>query len=170
MHSHILRAHRVGAYHLDTQSELTVFFLFVVVSSIIHSSLFTPDGMCVASCGSDRTINLWDLRTHKLLQHYDAHADTIHDLSFHPSGNFMLSASSDATIKVWDLREGVLYYTIQAHEGPVTACSFSPAGDFFGTGGADTQVLVWKTNFDALIEDSNTSFLFYFLVVILRLL
>ena len=43
---------------------------------------------------------IWDIRTNKLLQHYQVHDDAVTSLAFHPSGNFLLTSSADATLKV----------------------------------------------------------------------
>eukprot|EP00951_Prasinocladus_malaysianus_P026912 scaffold240107_cov45-Prasinocladus_malaysianus.AAC.1 len=98
-------------------------------------------------------LQLHDLRTNELMQHYTAHQGAVTDLAFHPSGNFLLSSSYDATLRVFDLREGQLFYTLHGQKGATTACCFSPSGDFFASGGADEQVMVWKSNFDRDLQD-----------------
>lgn len=56
-------------------------------------------GTCVATGGSDGALKLWDLRSGRLIQYYEAHSGAVTDLSFHPSGNFLLSASMDTSLK-----------------------------------------------------------------------
>jgi centriolar protein POC1 len=73
---------------------------------MVNCVRFHPDGTCIAGCGSDKKIKIWDVRSKRLIQHYDAHADTVTGISFHPSGNYLLSSSNDNTLKLWDLREG----------------------------------------------------------------
>lgn len=34
---------------------------------------YHPDGSCLASCSTDKKIKIFDCRSQKLLQHYDAH-------------------------------------------------------------------------------------------------
>lgn len=53
-----------------------------------------------------KKIKIWDIRSKRLLQHYDAHSDTVTSLSMHASGNYLLSSSNDGSLKIWDLREG----------------------------------------------------------------
>ena len=104
------------------------------------------------TAGEDTAVQLWDVRSKKLVQHYDAaHGGSVNYVSFHPSGNFLLTCSNDNTVKVWDLREGQLFYTLNGHDGPATCCEFSQNGDYFATGGADMNVMVWKTNFDRVL-------------------
>lgn len=55
---------------------------------------------------------VWDARSHQLLQHYPAHDGEVTSISFHHSGNFLLSSSTDASLKV-----GV-------DDGNIVLCSF----------------------------------------------
>jgi len=105
---------------------------------------FHPDGTCIASCGSDRKIKIFDNRSHRLLQHYDAHDDLINSVAFHPHGTYLLSTSNDGNLKIWDLRKGHILYTLMGHTGATSAGTFSPGGDYFCSGGKDTQVMIWR--------------------------
>lgn len=129
----------------------------------VQDVAFHPNGLCIASASSDRSIKMWDTRTGQLLQvcrvffdifvlpgdfytasrqHYGAHSGTANSLSFHPSGNYLVSGGEDMVVKLWDLREGHLYYTLHGHEGAVRSVNFSPSGDFFASGGTDMQIMV----------------------------
>ena len=114
--------------------------------SAVNCVLFHKDGNCVASCSSDKTIKMWDVRSHLLIQHYSAHDAPVSSISLHESGYYLLSASRDSTLRVWDLREGRLLFTMQSHIGPINAAQFSQDGHFFASGGSDELVMVWKSN------------------------
>jgi centriolar protein POC1 len=111
---------------------------------------FHPDGTCLASCGSDKKIKVFDVRSHRLLQHYDAHNDLINSIAFHPNGSYLLSTSNDGNLKIWDLRKGHILYTLIGHEGPTASGNFSPAGDFFTSGGKDSVILLWKSGLNPI--------------------
>ena len=70
----------------------------------------------MASGSVDRKIKVWDIRSKRLIQHYDAHPSSVTGISFHPSGNYLLSSSNDSTLKVWDLKMGQILYTLYGHE------------------------------------------------------
>jgi centriolar protein POC1 len=109
---------------------------------------FHPDGTCIASGSMDKSIKIWDIRSQRLIQHYDAHSSQVNEIDFHPNGRYLLSSSNDSTLKIWDLRQGHILYTLYGHEGSSTSASFSPCGDYFTTGGSDAVVMVWKSNLD----------------------
>jgi centriolar protein POC1 len=93
-------------------------------------------------------VKIWDVRSQRLLQHYDAHSDAVSMISFHPSGLYLLSSSADSAVKIWDLRQGQLLYTLYGHERGATAVNWSAKGDYFATGGMDSLVMVWRSNID----------------------
>ena len=114
----------------------------------------------MASASYDRKIKIFDVRSKRLMQHYDAHAANINSLSFHPSGHYLVSASNDAKLKIWDLRQGKLLYTLYGHEGECTSAKFSYLGDYFCSGGTDNVVMVWKSNFtdaSGVLKAKNTN-------------
>lgn len=57
------------------------------------------------------------MRSKRVIQHYDAHADSVLSVKFHPSGHFLMSTGADGKVKVWDLRVGKLAYTLYGHNG-----------------------------------------------------
>ena len=66
---------------------------------VLAGRLFLLAGTCIATGGTDGAIKVWDLRSNRLIQYYEAHDGAVTDLSFHPSGNFLLSSSMDSTLK-----------------------------------------------------------------------
>jgi centriolar protein POC1 len=126
---------------------------FVDHESGVNSVKFHPDGTCVASGSQDRTIKIWDIRSQRLIQHYDAHSGDVTEIGFHPNGRYLLSSSNDSTLKIWDLRQGHILYTLYGHEGASTSAAFSPCGDYFTTGGQDSVVMVWKSNLEEIEQE-----------------
>lgn len=136
---------------------------------MISGIAFHPSGTLIATCSTDRSIKIFDIRTHKLIQHYgDAHsppqisgqhldgsvstAGGVNSVDFGgENGEWLISTGMDGLVKIWDVKEGHLFYTLHGHKnGPTTTAVFSPRGLFFATGGSDSQVMVWKSNFDTI--------------------
>lgn len=46
------------------------------------------------------TVKIYEIRMHKLIQHYRLHSGPVCQVTFHPDGNWMLTSSSDGTVKV----------------------------------------------------------------------
>ncbi|KAI8929630.1 WD40-repeat-containing domain protein [Entophlyctis helioformis] len=117
---------------------------------------------------TDRSIKLFDIRTHKLIQHYgDAHTSPasgldnssigagggVNSIAFGGlNGEWLIRlAWTESSRSVWDVKEGHLFYTLHGHKfGATTTAVFSPTGNYFATGGSDSQVMVWKSNFDEI--------------------
>lgn len=53
----------------------------------------------MATGGTDGCLKLWDLRSARIIQFYEAHGGPLTDVAFHPTGNFLLSSSMDGTLK-----------------------------------------------------------------------
>ena len=50
----------------------------------VNQVAFHTDGAAVASAGQEKSINIWDIRSRQLVQHYSAHTDSVTSISFHP--------------------------------------------------------------------------------------
>lgn len=51
--------------------------------SVVNGVDFHKDGQCIAACSADKTLKLWDVRSHQLIQHYPAHSSSVTALSMH---------------------------------------------------------------------------------------
>eukprot|EP01083_Nonionella_stella_P252728 870416_1 len=62
---------------------------------------FNVNGYILASCASDNTIKIWDLRKHTEYT-IPAHDNLISNIQFEPNkGEWMVSASFDKTVRIW---------------------------------------------------------------------
>ena len=124
----------------------------------VNAVRWSPDGTCVASCSNDKKIKIFDIRSGRIIQHYDAHSAPITSLSYHPSGKYLVSSSFDTSVKIWDISNSKILYTIHGHQGPVNSVCFSRNGDFICSGGADTILMIWKNNLSGIGYPDKSKF------------
>ena len=69
--------------------------MFTDHTGMVNDVKFHPDSTCLASCGTDKKIKIYDCRSHRLLQHYDAHEDSVNSIAFNQGGTHLISTSVD---------------------------------------------------------------------------
>lgn len=69
---------------------------------------YHPSGTLIATSSTDGSIKIFDIRTHKLIQHYgDAHgqkdsvASSVNSIKFGEDGSWLISTGNDGLIKVF---------------------------------------------------------------------
>lgn len=75
----------------------------VITHTAILRAVFSPDGNTLASGNEDKTVHLWDLKTHKHPRILIGHNDRVLNVAFSPDGKTLASASLDGTVLLWDL-------------------------------------------------------------------
>lgn len=58
-------------------------YSFIYPYSVVNTVAFHPESQCLASGSADRTLKMWDIRSHLLIQHYPAHDDEVTSISMH---------------------------------------------------------------------------------------
>ena len=71
-------------YTLTTHVYYVMFSFCVWLVSVVNQVGFHRDQQCLASCSADKTLKLWDIRSHQLIQHYPAHTSSVTGMSMHP--------------------------------------------------------------------------------------
>src|SRR5262249_871861 len=99
---------------------------------------FHPDGKVLASA-SDRTINLWDLASGRVMETLAAPGD-VSCLAFRPDGKSLAWASGG--IQLWDMAASKARHAPLVHPG-VRTLSFSRDGKLLASGGTDGAVRLW---------------------------
>ncbi|NJL63062.1 MAG: hypothetical protein HC903_16050 [Methylacidiphilales bacterium] len=78
----------------------------------VDSLAFTPDGQTLISGSIYNKIHVWDLKTRKVRQVFNAGKDGVNTVAISPDGSLLAAAGgfaqldTDTTIKIWNLKTG----------------------------------------------------------------
>jgi hypothetical protein len=72
-------------------------------AGVVNSVCLSGDGSIALSGSDDRTVQLWDVATGRLLRTFEGHADSVNSVILSGDGSIALSGSGDNTLKLWVL-------------------------------------------------------------------
>lgn len=117
---------------------------------------FTPDGIQILTCGTDRKIAYWETLDGSLVREIEgSSAGTMNCVDISLDGRCFVTGSNDCTIKIWEYNSADLTHVGTSHAAIITACKFSTDGKHIVTASADGSIIIWKRPSEVL-KDSKS--------------
>jgi RNA polymerase sigma factor (sigma-70 family) len=93
------------------------------------------------SKGVPDRLGIWDVETHKPLDHLKLEPGT---LRFSPDSRLVLTTTLEGVIDIWEIATGQKRLSLKGHlPGQISTLAFLPGRRTLASGSADTQVLLW---------------------------
>jgi hypothetical protein len=109
----------------------------------VDAVAFSPNGLRLASAGTDSSLLIWDLATGRELRKLNRHEAGVHDVCFSPDGRRLASASYDRTVRIWDIETGEERAVFRGHTAEVYRACFSPDGRRLVSTSEDGTARIW---------------------------
>lgn len=93
----------------------------------------TPDGNRIVSGSGDGLINVWDIKSGRVLKTLKGHTEGILVIALTPDNSRIISGSQDNTLKVWDLENENVIASYKA-DGFISSCTISQDGELIIAG------------------------------------
>lgn len=107
---------------------------------------FHPDGVLLATGGTDSIINIWDIRSQEKASELPGHAGCIRTVNFSENGYLLGSGADDGVVNLWDLRKLKLRDSIEVNNGdtPINHLIFDNTGTYLAIASSDVHILTVK--------------------------
>ncbi|MBD2777477.1 WD40 repeat domain-containing protein [Iningainema sp. BLCCT55] len=117
----------------------------------VESMVISPNGLNLASCSNDNTINLWNLTNNKFTRSFVDHTSNVLSLAVTPDSKVLVSGALDG-IKLWDLLQQRPLGTLVRFDNPVNTLAISPDGQTLVSGDNQGVIKLWSLNTGRLIR------------------
>ncbi|XP_071798399.1 WD repeat domain-containing protein 83-like [Asterias amurensis] len=109
----------------------------------VRSVSFNADGNYCTSCGSDKSLKLWNPHRNLLLKTYSGHGYEVLDSRASLDNSQLVSCGADNTVILWDVASGQILRKFRGHAGKVNCVCFNEEASVILSGSIDSTVRIW---------------------------
>lgn len=109
----------------------------------VRSVRFNVDGNYCMTCGSDKTLKLWNPNRGLLLQTYSGHGYEVLDACGSSDSAQIASSGMDKVVFIWDVSTAVASRKFRGHAAQVNAVKFNEESTIVLSGSLDGTVRAW---------------------------
>ncbi|XP_072629347.1 apoptotic protease-activating factor 1 isoform X6 [Canis lupus baileyi] len=114
----------------------------------VYHACFSEDGQRIASCGVDKTLQVFKAETGEKLLEIKAHEDEVLCCAFSTDDRFIATCSVDKKVKIWNSMTGGLVHVYDEHSEQVNCCHFTNNSHYLllATASSDCFLKLWDLN------------------------
>nr|XP_005305287.1 apoptotic protease-activating factor 1 isoform X1 [Chrysemys picta bellii]XP_008176985.1 apoptotic protease-activating factor 1 isoform X1 [Chrysemys picta bellii] len=141
-----------GAFYLEWINKKSMKNLSRLVvrphTDAVYHACFSKDGQRIASCGADKTLQVFKAKSGEKLLEIKAHDDEVLCCAFSADDRYVATCSVDKKVKIWNSRTGQLVQVYEEHGEQVNCCQFNNTNDqlLLATCSNDTYIKLWDLN------------------------
>uniref|UniRef100_A0A8C8VR31 Apoptotic protease-activating factor 1 n=1 Tax=Pelusios castaneus TaxID=367368 RepID=A0A8C8VR31_9SAUR len=141
-----------GAFYLEWINKKSMKNLSRLVvrphTDAVYHACFSQDGQRIASCGADKTLQVFKAKSGEKLLEIKAHDDEVLCCAFSADDRFVATCSVDKKVKIWNSRTGQLTQEYEEHTEQVNCCQFNNTKYplLLATCSNDTFIKLWDLN------------------------
>jgi len=110
----------------------------------------------IVSCGWDKVVKVWDLKTFKLRTNHLGHTGVINTVCISPDGSLCASGGKDTQVMLWDLNDAKHLYSLDAGSEIHSMC-FSPTR-YWLVAATALSIRIWDLEKKELVAEVSPQF------------
>ncbi|XP_052655969.1 LOW QUALITY PROTEIN: WD repeat domain-containing protein 83 [Harpia harpyja] len=109
----------------------------------VRAVRFNVDGNYCLTCGSDKSLRLWNPHKGTALRTYQGHGYEVLDAAGSFDNSQLCSCGADKTVALWDVATGQVVRKYRGHAGKVNCVQFNEEATIIVSGSIDSTVRCW---------------------------